>query len=383
MKLTQAGLLLVGILCVAAAIWLLSGPVSCSSPGEFSLSPDKGRPAINSFRVGEHNVRALLVDGDDVWVGTSGGLVRFKPKTGLHHIYDNSIDGILSNAVFHLSIHNNQLLVGTYGGGLSVFGLADEQWRNINIPQGLADQFVYDIALTENGDLWIATWSGVNRVRNGELFNESAWELFTVENTQGGLPNPWVYAIEQDRRGNLWFATEGGLARYDGKQWESWTHEDGLGAAIDMLGSTFDAMSIDPATSSNHYTEQKREQGLQDINVAYNPNYVIALAIDSDDMVWAGTWGAGLARYDGEQWHNYTVADGLPSNHIFSVHIDEQQRLWVGTSKGLARVESDVLGFMVVEHELVVTSIFALANDVAKGLWIGGYGGVSHVADME
>ncbi len=380
MKLNQAGFLLVGVVCIAIAVYFLFG---LGFLDDLASSSKMDTPAISSFRVGEHNVRALLVDGDDVWVGTSGGLVRFQPKTGEHKIYDNSVEGILSNAIFHIYRHKNMLLIGTYGGGLSVFDLATEQWRNINIPQGLADQFVYDIISAENGDLWIATWSGANRVRQGELFNESAWDLFTVENTGGGLPNPWVYAIEQDRHGNLWFATEGGLARFDGRQWQNWTHKDGLGAAIEQLESAFDEDSIDPAVTSDHHTEQKREQGLQDVSVAYNPNYIVALTVDSAGVVWAGTWGAGLARYDGKQWRTYTTDNGLPSNHVFSLYIDDRQQLWVGTSKGLARAESGRDSFSAIKHELAATSIFAIANDLAKGLWIGGYGGVSHVTVME
>ncbi len=383
MKLSQTVVLFVGVLCIAAAVTLLSGLFDRPAFDGLALPKNNDRPLITSFRVGENNVRALQVVGDNVWIGTSGGLVRFNSKTGAHHIYDNSVDGILSNAVFHLSQYQQQLLVGTYGGGLSVFNLTTEQWRNLNIPDGLADQFVYDIDLVDNGDIWIATWSGANRVRQGDLFDASAWDLFTVENTNGGLPNPWVYAIEQDSNKHLWFATEGGLARFDGQEWQNWTHEEGVGASLEKVEASFGQDSIDPAIQSDHHTIQKQQQGLANVSVAYNPNYIVALAISDNDTVWAGTWGAGLARYDGKQWLNYTHEDGLPSNHIFSLHIDKQKQLWVGTSKGLSQLNESGDGFAAVEHELATTSIFALSDDAAKGLWVGGYGGVSHVTTAE
>lgn len=383
MKLSQTVALFVGVLCIAAAVYLLSGLFNRPSIDDLSIVNNDAAPLISSFRVGENNVRALHVEGDNVWVGTSGGLIRFNPKTGAHHTYDNSVDGILSNAVFHLSQYQQQLLVGTYGGGLSVFNLETKQWHNLNIPDGLADQFVYDIDLAANGDLWIATWSGANRIRQGDLFNAAAWDLFTVENTEGGLPNPWVYAIAQDKKQRLWFATEGGLARYDGHEWKNWVHEDGIGASLEKVEASFDEGSLDPATQSDHHAIQKQQQGLANVSVAYNPNYIVALEIDDNDTVWAGTWGAGLARYDGEQWLNYTHEDGLPSNHIFSLHIDQQQQLWVGTSKGLSRLNESGNGFITVTHELATKSIFALSDDVAQGLWAGGYGGVSHVTTTE
>ena len=67
---------------------------------------------------------------------------------------------------------------------------------------------------------------------------------------------------------------------------------------------------------SAHHAKQKQEMGLQNVDVAYNPNYIVSLKVDHDGIVWAGTWGGGLARYDGKQWKNYTVANGLPGSRV-------------------------------------------------------------------
>jgi ligand-binding sensor domain-containing protein len=57
-------------------------------------------------------------------------------------------------------------------------------------------------------------------------------------------------------------------------------------------------------------------------------------------VVWAGTWGGGLSRFDGRTWTQYTVAEGLPGNHVFMLHIDPKGALWIGTNNGLARLKS-------------------------------------------
>ena len=49
--------------------------------------------------------------------------------------------------------------------------------------------------------------------------------------------------------------------------------------------------------------------------------------------VWAGTWGGGLSRFDGKNWKHYTVAEGLPGNHVFMLNLDAQGALWIGTNK--------------------------------------------------
>ncbi|MBL1433129.1 MAG: hypothetical protein COB94_006780, partial [Gammaproteobacteria bacterium] len=67
MKLSHAVLLFVGVVCVAAAISLLSG-LSSRNLDDLAPLSEIERPAITSFRVGENNVRALLVEGEDVWI---------------------------------------------------------------------------------------------------------------------------------------------------------------------------------------------------------------------------------------------------------------------------------------------------------------------------
>ena len=69
---------------------------------------------------------------------------------------------------------------------MSLYDAATDKWENFNIPNGLADAFVYDVLKASNGDVWIATWSGANRIRGGDLKDRSKWDVFTVENTKGG-----------------------------------------------------------------------------------------------------------------------------------------------------------------------------------------------------
>ena len=100
---------------------------------------------VQKFGVGPtRNVKALLSDGPILYVGTSQGVVRYDTKTDQHFVFDNKNSGLLSNGVFYLTKIDNKLWVGTYGGGLSIFD--GEKWKTYNIPQGLADAFVYGAA---------------------------------------------------------------------------------------------------------------------------------------------------------------------------------------------------------------------------------------------
>ncbi len=350
--------------------------VDQAQPHQGAQSP----PRFSHFRVGNRNVKAILADGDVVWVGTSGGVIRYDIRRDDYRLYNIDSGSLLSNGVFHLGKLGRLLLVGTYGGGLSVYDPEKDSWTNYNIPHGLADQFVYDTQLDDRGDLWIATWSGANRVRGARLGDPGAWETFDVANTGGGLPNDWVYGVEKGPDGAIWFATEGGVARYRDGHWEHWAHEEGVGAPFEMVKDAIQFKS-DPGAASRHHAQQKHEQGLERITVAYNPNYIVSLAVAADGTVWAGTWGGGLARYDGQRWTNYTTHDGLPANHVFMLHIDSRGTLWIGTSAGLARFREDGRGFVVLTRKdgLFADNVFSMSRAADGSLWIGSYGGVTRL----
>ena len=354
-------------------------PETGRAHGAVDVDPDA---SFTHFRVGSRNVKQILADGDTMWVGTSGGVIRYNIKTDEYKLYDTR-SGLLANGIFHLSKLDGQLVVGTYGGGMAILDEATQKWKIYNIPEGLGDAFIYDVLKADNGDIWVATWSGANRIRGGKLDDRSAWDLFTVENTGGGLPNDWVYGLARGKNGEIWMATEGGLARFKDGQWDNWNHEKGQGAAYELVKDEIQFVN-DPARYSRHHTKQKSEMGLEQVNVAYNPNYIVALLVDDDGSVWAGTWGGGLAHFNGESWRNLTVADGLPANHIFSLHRDDAGRLMVGTSKGLA-VRNDDGSFRVYNTAdgLFSDIVFSMAIAVDGSSWIGSYGGVARIAKLQ
>ncbi len=341
-------------------------------------------PRFSHFRVGNRNVKGMLADGRLVWVGTSGGVLRYDLDKDEYTLFDVAGGSLLSNGVFHLSKLDGKIAVGTYGGGLSLYDPAADTWTNYNIPHGLADQFVYDVQKVSTGDVWIATWSGVNRVAGGALDDPQSWETFNLENTQGGLPNDWVYGLEEGPDGAMWFATENGVARYYQGRWQSWQHDAGLGAAYELVKDDI-KFRTDPGQASQHHARQKEEQGLSRVNVAYNPNYVVSLEVDADGVVWAGTWGGGLARFDGVSWRNFTVRDGLPSNHIFMLYLDPKQRLWIGTSHGLARLNEDGQSFTVLTRRegLFADNVFSMAAASDGSLWVGSFGGVARLYGID
>lgn len=346
--------------------------------GKVGVDPNE---KFTHFRVGNKNVKKIFVENGVVWVATSGGVIRYDTRNDEYKLYDNT-NGLLSNGMFYVGRVQGKITVGTYGGGMSMLDEKTGTWDTYNIPEGLGDAFVYDVIETRTGDLWIATWSGVNRVVRGKLKDPAAWELHTVESTGGGLPNDWVYGLAEGKNGEIWLATEGGMARFENGNWENWNHSRGIGADYEKVKQDI-AFKNDPAKESLHHAQQKKEMGLEGIDQAYNPNYIIALVVDEDGSVWSGTWGGGLAHYVDGKWENYTTVEGLPGNHVFMLHRDHQNRLWIGTNDGLAIKEGDQFRTMKVEDGLYNNTVFSMASTPEGDLWIGSYGGVAHIRPVK
>jgi len=331
------------------------------------------------FGVGNSNVKTMFIDGKTVWIGTSGGVIRYDTSTDEYRMF-NVTNGLLSNGVFHVGKLGEYIVAGTYGGGMSLYDQKQDKWDNFNVPNGLADAFVYKTLKVANGDIWIATWSGANRVRGGDLKDRSKWDVYTVENTKGGLPNDWVYSLEEGKNGEIWLATEGGLARFKDDKWQNWNHAKGVGAPYAKIKND-PQYGIDPANFSEHHAKQKKEMGLGDTGVAFNPNYIVSLVVDRDGVVWCGTWGGGLSRYDGKKWHHYTMADGLPGNHVFMLHVDPDGKLWVGTNNGLSSfVDGKFSSALTTDDGLYSNTIFSMATAPDRSQWIGSFGGVTHLS---
>lgn len=76
-------------------------------------------------------------------------------------------------------------------------------------------------------------------------------------------------------------------------------------------------------------------------------------------------------------WQQFTVADGLPNDHIFAIEVDGPM-VWVGTENGLARIDkrTGAIESWNEEDGLPWRVVSALAADKETGeLWIGLFGG--------
>ncbi|MBI5217749.1 MAG: SpoIIE family protein phosphatase, partial [Bacteroidia bacterium] len=63
-------------------------------------------------------------------------------------------------------------------------------------------------------------------------------------------------------------------------------------------------------------------------------NYVYSITEDKTGILWFGTDGGGVSRYDGKSFTNFTTAQGLANNYVYSITEDKTGILWFGTAGG-------------------------------------------------
>ena len=80
------------------------------------------------------------------------------------------------------------------------------------------------------------------------------------------------------------------------------------------------------------------------------------------------------------RFENFTTANGLPNNHVYSVLVDGD-RIWAGTDDGLALYENHHWKTFTTKDGLAHRAVLSLALDKRTGdVWAGTMGGLSRIS---
>ena len=353
---------IVQMISIAAALALPVASPAQQASGATAVKPWR---VVDTFEVGATAyVRALAVEParNAIWVGTSVGVHEVDLDTLKARQTFTRKDGLANEYVFAVGVDaQGYKWFGTNAGGTSRF--KDGQWKTYFPMHGLADYWIYCFASQKDGTLWIGTWAGANKVDLKTM-------KFTTYVKQ--LVNEWVYGLGVDAKDRVWFGTEGGVSMFDGKAWKSWTHKDGLGAANEQ-NLPFSA-NTGLGTRTRHDLTISTEG-----RATYNPNYVFSIHIAPDDAVWAGTWGGGVSRFDGQRWTNLSAKDGLAGNIVFAIAQGKDGNFWFGTNKGVSRYDGKTWQNFGKKEGLLEDNVYALAVTPKGEVWAGTRRGVTRI----
>jgi ABC-type branched-subunit amino acid transport system substrate-binding protein len=293
------------------------------------------------------SVRAIHVDGADVWVGTDGGLA-LRNDDGWRGW--TAADGLPSAAISAIDVdpRTGDVWLGTWGGGLVRF-TAGRFDRFTQFNSGLAGDLILAVAVVE-GRVWAASNGGVNSYEPPA----DRWVLYLEPWAE--MPETAVTDFFPALDGVVAGTWSGPLLRYDAGR-DEWTPVAGAGEA--STATAAGERSLWRATR----TELLRRAGgrpWEALPLATGDATVHCLAVRSDGEAWLGTddglivltdWaGAAWVTYRraaGDSTHSVTLArpglvdsravdSTIPDNRIRCLAFQGDD-VWAGTPHGLAR----------------------------------------------
>ncbi|MCF8395694.1 MAG: T9SS type A sorting domain-containing protein [Melioribacteraceae bacterium] len=158
-------------------------------------------------------VSSILLVNDDIWIGTSIGLVRID-KNNIWTVYNENNTPMPEADITCLYFKNGILWVGTYY-GVTRYSYATDQWEYI---EDIEEVDVTALLCDENENLWIGTgFYGLG------YYNGDSLQNYHIENS--GLIDNRITGLTYNDKKDLWVSTLGGISVFDQSSdtWENLT----------------------------------------------------------------------------------------------------------------------------------------------------------------
>lgn len=251
-----------------------------------------------------------------MWIGTPAGLVRFDGQS--FKIYDQEDLHSESSDVLSLFVDSEGTLwIGTNGGGVVQF--SENRFTNLKASQGLASNVVWSITEDHENNIWLATDNGLSRYRDGS---------FRVFTTKDGLADNYIWSVFEDSNHDLWIGSETGLTVLHDRRFQkvsNFSSQNVYCIREDLSKQIWIATESGLKIFKNgQFTQFTTAQGLRS-------NDIYTLLVSHDGDVWLGTSKAGIGRIRNFKYEDFSVSDELKVNTVWSIFEDREGILWVGT----------------------------------------------------
>ncbi len=320
-------------------------------------------------------VDSLVAVGNQLWVGTDSGIVRWDGTKLTKNGIPRALDGV--EALAMIVDRDSNLWVGTNSRGL--LRLSPRGVASLEEPGSSSNYAITALFEDREGDLWAGSAGGLERLRDSPFVTYSRPEGWPSE---GGDP---LFVDAGDR---IWFApVEGGLWRAALRGDQRLEHISGSG--LDGLdhdviysiagapgelwvgrrqgGLTHLQYSDGGSTSSHTYTVA---DGLAQ-------NSVFSVYRARDGAVWAGTLSGGVSLFRNGRFTNFTRGDGMVSNAVNAMLETSDGTMWFATPEGLNSLSKGEWKTWTTSQGLPAAKVNCLWEDSAGVLWAGTAAGLA------
>jgi len=377
--------------------------------------PNPKNPGISfesiSLEQGLSQVSIITITQDKkgfMWFGTQDGLNKYDGYD--FNIYRNDPSDSASLSDSHIRyIYTDKsgvLWVCTYSRGLNKFdretGTFIRYLHNPADPASIGHDEVSVIYEDRGKTLWVGTWGGGLDRLDRETGRFTHYRH--IPGNPGSLNCDFIKAIFEDSQGRLWIGTSGGglnkLDRSSGNKavFSNYSHDPGKPSSLNnndvtcinetskgvlWIGTEGGGISrFDPGKRVFvPYTYQPGNPA------GLSHNFVTFIHEDKEGRLWIGTYGGGLNIFDPQEEtftrckHQDTVPGSLDHDYVLSIYKDSTDILWIGTYSGINKFDLERLRFYHLERDadypnsLNDNDIRAIFEDGSGVLWIGTYNG--------
>lgn len=320
---------------------------SCYENGISKLNRSTNQWTTYTTSDGLSGMQTWRITGDrnrNIWIGTNdNGISKLEESAFIHYqpLNDEHVTAAIRDK-------QGTFWVGTYNG---LIHLTDRGFYVYGTKQGLPSPMIYSLYEDTSGNIWMGTRSGA------VCYDQKS---FAVYGKKQGMSGTNIYSITGDDNGSIWLGSNRSLYRISNHNLTSYLEPEGLGHYfihqvrndgrgrlwIGFFGGgaqggvdCFDPNEVDGNPKAfHHFTNAS---GLAN-------NNVVCTATDRDGNIWISTISDGLCVLSGK-WYNepdtakwiiekLTQQDGLSSNMITSLMVDNDGSIWAGSGNGLNRI---------------------------------------------
>lgn len=315
-------------------------------------------PKINNY-FPDYEVRSVeyMEYDDSWWVATSNGLIRYQEENqSLRHFYSvkDVVETLSDNSLLSLhKIDDHRMFLGT-SDGLCMLDIEKNELRRINLAQLTNHQSpkleISKIITFNDEEIMLSTYTDGLYIYNYK--NNTATHISKFDR-RNAISDNYIFDVFKDDNGSIWVATFTGLNRFENNLANFTTisvFKNGSVLSINFF-IEMDSSNILVGTESGIKAFNIEDESIIDFKTYFKSKenyfdslYVYSFFLDVDSCLWVGTRNDGLFIYDIKKDVIINVAekyqiDRLNHAVVREIVRDEFDNMWVATNQGLCCID--------------------------------------------
>ncbi len=229
--------------------------------------------------------------------------------------------------------------------------------NNWTTENGLPSNTLNYVKQTSDGYIWMSSYDGLAR------FDGVSITLFLKDQYPILATNSFTQ-IYEGRNKTMWLGSEGnGLVSYKNGVFKRYQLKTGITKRIDCI---YETQNREILAGSRGGVYQLSGDSLRIYTEFPFENDNIKAIIEQNKTLWIASDGKGLGRKIGNKTEIFTVENGLPSNKVTNLYVDNIGVLWISTSAGAAFYDGSK--FHIIK-ELTGEQVVQISQDADNGFW--------------